>query len=312
MSQKNVPQNDLPQRNMSQPDILEKNSPDEDLQISSQFSQKKKGVIFLEPEYDSDDVSRIMVSERPTINDNDNDNIDNRLYKGDISGNIDNKLNVNRISHVRPSTGNVRTKINGNINQETPTQGAKTDFHLSKNSKYDLKFENTFENDQNKEKQKKNVVDFYDEKNNNINYNNNNNDNNNNNINDNIDKINNNKNNNDNNNNDNDNSNDNINIKSSGNLKKKPLQPFWESIRIEKEKQTKELRKLKYWDAMKTPLVDRVRTPEEEEFSKSFEHMSVENGRLACCVLCRVVPYFVLCCCVLCCVYFVLLCIEFF
>ena len=117
----------------------------------------------------------------------------------------------NKNSNIRPSTGNVRTKINRDNNQVSQTQGDKIDFFLSKSYSLNSKFEKTFENDQNRETQKKSMSDFYNK--NNTNNNNKNNDN-----------------------------NDNKN--SSGNFKKKPLQPFWESIRIEKEKQSKELKKL--------------------------------------------------------------------
>ena len=53
------------------------------------------------------------------INNNDNSNDDyrssnyNYFFKNSDNGNINNRLHENKRSHIRPSTGNVRTQIKG-------------------------------------------------------------------------------------------------------------------------------------------------------------------------------------------------------
>ena len=60
---------------------------------------------------------------------------------------------------------------------------------------------------------------------------------------------------------------------------KSNLQPFWETKKKEKENEKKEQQKRLFWDYSETPLVDRVKTPSDEELKKVFEFMSLENGK---------------------------------
>ena len=224
----------------SETNIIEKKLPQMDLGFPPESSEKKKEVLFLEPESGSTEFS---VIDNDSNNNNDNNN---KNYNKNNNNNNNLNLNFNK-NKVRPSTANVRTKNNENYNLKSYAQDTQNGFPINKNYDVEYLFDERLRNEDN------NYTKFQEINTNTMDnvYTNNNN------------------------NNDN-NFNNNNEIK----LRKKSLQPFWEKKKIEKENALKELKKIKYWDTMETPLVDRVKTPDEKDFSRVVEDKRLDDGTL--------------------------------